>query len=113
MEFDCISQPVPDRLAAPFAYRRRLAGLCKRVEDLKDELLVVLDGPYTLDVDRVVIRRAVEVLTSEVMNNIPGYRCSVRPHPPSCTRCKGIEWVTPNQREMTSQRDHPSISPES
>jgi hypothetical protein len=37
----------------------------------------------------------------------------VKPHPPSCSRCKGREWLTPNQHEMTSQCDHPSISPES
>ena len=116
MIFDCMGRKVPGRVEESLVYRERLSGLCFRLNNVVSEITHLLHNSYGESVDRAVIERAALVMTSGIMDNVPGYACPAKEdkkHPPVCRVCEGRQWLTPNQYEMASRRDPASISPES
>ena len=100
---DAVGRIIPDRFALPFEYRAEILDWRICLEGLRDRLMHLLEGPYAVDVDTTVIERAFKVLLDELYGNAPAYwcRCRIRP----CTRCKGRQWITHYQADLTGPRD--------
>lgn len=98
---------------AMFTYRIRAANLCRDLDTHVRRLVAFLEAsPYGATASGEVIRRAVEVMTSEVMYSAPAYECPNRPHPVDCKACGGKRWISEREDEETN-RDLVPICPES
>lgn len=91
---DAYGHQVPERLHNVFIGRQKLLAICFAIEQLRGELLSVVQQPYAVDLVFSEIAPLLEALRTKLMHAAPLSACDCEPNDNNCPMCRGLRWVT-------------------